>query len=44
MAGAINPYGDGHAAQRSVAALAWHFGLGPAAEEFRPAPALRKAS
>ncbi len=26
MAGAINPYGDGHAAQRSVAALACHFG------------------
>lgn len=44
MAGAINPYGDGRAAQRSVAALAWHFGLGPAAEEFRPAPALRRAS
>jgi UDP-N-acetylglucosamine 2-epimerase (non-hydrolysing) len=44
MAGAINPYGDGHAARRSVAALACHFGLGPAAEEFRPAPALRKAS
>jgi UDP-N-acetylglucosamine 2-epimerase (non-hydrolysing) len=44
MAGAINPYGDGHAAQRSVAALAWHFGLGPAPEEFTPAPALRRAS
>jgi UDP-N-acetylglucosamine 2-epimerase (non-hydrolysing) len=44
MAGAINPYGDGHAAERSVAALACHFGLGPAAVEFRPAPALRKAS
>jgi len=44
MAGAVNPYGDGRAAQRCVAALAWHFGLGPAAEEFRPAPALRRAS
>lgn len=44
MAGAINPYGDGHAARRSVAALACHFGLGPAADEFTPAPLLRKAS
>lgn len=44
MAGAINPYGDGRAAHRSVAALAWHFGLGPAPAEFVPAPALRKAS
>ena len=37
MAGAINPYGDGRAAQRSVAALAHHFGLGPPAREFAPA-------
>jgi len=44
MAGAINPYGDGHAAQRSVAALASHFGLGAAPAEFAPAPMLRKAS
>ena len=44
MAGAINPYGDGHAAERSVAALACHFGLGPAPEEFAPAPVLRKVS
>jgi len=44
MAGAINPYGDGHAARRSVAALACHFGLGPAPAEFSPAPVLRKAS
>jgi hypothetical protein len=44
MAGAINPYGDGHAAQRSVAALASHFGLGAAPAEFAPAPILRKAS
>jgi UDP-N-acetylglucosamine 2-epimerase (non-hydrolysing) len=34
MAAAINPYGDGRAAERSVAALAHYFGLGPAAEEF----------
>jgi UDP-N-acetylglucosamine 2-epimerase (non-hydrolysing) len=34
MANAVNPYGDGHAAPRSVAALAHLFGLGPAAHEF----------
>ena len=37
MANAVNPYGDGHAAERSVAALAHYFGLGPAPEEFDPA-------
>jgi UDP-N-acetylglucosamine 2-epimerase (non-hydrolysing) len=34
MASAVNPYGDGQAAARSVAALAHYFGLGPAADEF----------
>ena len=34
MANAVNPYGDGRAAQRSVAALAHHFRLGPAPDEF----------
>jgi UDP-N-acetylglucosamine 2-epimerase (non-hydrolysing) len=34
MANAVNPYGDGHAAERAVAALAHHLGLGPPAEEF----------
>jgi UDP-N-acetylglucosamine 2-epimerase (non-hydrolysing) len=34
MANAINPYGDGRAAERAVAALAHHFGLGPAPEPF----------
>ena len=34
MANAVNPYGDGRAAQRAVAALAHHFRLGPAADEF----------
>jgi UDP-N-acetylglucosamine 2-epimerase (non-hydrolysing) len=34
MANAVNPYGDGHAAVRSVGALAHLFGLGPAASEF----------
>ena len=39
MAGAVNPYGDGRAAERSVAAIAHHFGLGPRAEEFNSGPA-----
>jgi UDP-N-acetylglucosamine 2-epimerase (non-hydrolysing) len=34
MANAVNPYGDGRAAERAVAALAHHFGLGPAPEPF----------
>ena len=34
MANAVNPYGDGRAAQRAVAAIAHYFGEGPAAEEF----------
>jgi UDP-N-acetylglucosamine 2-epimerase (non-hydrolysing) len=34
MANAVNPYGDGRAAGRAVAALAHFFGLGPRAEEF----------
>lgn len=34
MANAVNPYGDGHAAERSVAAIAHYFGLGPSAAEF----------
>jgi UDP-N-acetylglucosamine 2-epimerase (non-hydrolysing) len=34
MANAVNPYGDGRAAPRAVAALAHYFGLGPRAEEF----------
>jgi UDP-N-acetylglucosamine 2-epimerase (non-hydrolysing) len=38
MASAVNPYGDGQAAARSVAALAHYFGLGPAADEFEGAP------
>jgi UDP-N-acetylglucosamine 2-epimerase (non-hydrolysing) len=38
MANAVNPYGDGRAAQRAVAALAHHFSLGPPAEEFDSAP------
>ncbi len=34
MANAVNPYGDGRAAKRAVAAMAHYFGEGPAAEEF----------
>jgi UDP-N-acetylglucosamine 2-epimerase (non-hydrolysing) len=34
MANAVNPYGDGRAAERTIAALAHMFGLGPKAEEF----------
>jgi UDP-N-acetylglucosamine 2-epimerase (non-hydrolysing) len=43
MAAAVNPYGDGRAAARSVAALAHHFGLGPRASEFTPAELARAA-
>jgi UDP-N-acetylglucosamine 2-epimerase (non-hydrolysing) len=35
MARALNPYGDGRAAQRTVQALARHYGFGAAVEEFR---------
>lgn len=34
MANAVNPYGDGRAAERAVAALAHHFRLGPPPVEF----------
>lgn len=36
MAGAANPYGDGHASVRTVAALAHYFGEGPAVQPFVP--------
>ena len=42
MANAVNPYGDGQAACRCVAALAHHFHLGPPAEEFTTGPAQPK--
>ena len=35
MANAVNPYGDGRAAERTVAAIAALFGVGIASEEFR---------
>ena len=40
MATAVNPYGDGQAARRSVQALAHFFGLGPRPDEFTPRSAL----
>jgi UDP-N-acetylglucosamine 2-epimerase (non-hydrolysing) len=36
MANAVNPYGDGRAAARALAAMAHFFGLGPRPEEFMP--------
>ena len=36
MARAVNPYGDGRAAARTVAAMAHFFGMGPPAVEFVP--------
>ncbi|KUG57822.1 non-hydrolyzing UDP-N-acetylglucosamine 2-epimerase [Nesterenkonia jeotgali] len=36
MANAVNPYGDGHAAERTVAAIASMFGLGDRLEDFQP--------
>jgi UDP-N-acetylglucosamine 2-epimerase (non-hydrolysing) len=37
MANAVNPYGDGRAADRTIGALRHFFGDGPAVEEFVPA-------
>ena len=45
MANATNPYGDGQAADRAVAAIRCFFGLGPRAVEFVPkSPALIPAA
>ena len=35
MATAVNPYGDGEAARRTVSALARFFGMGPSVDEFQ---------
>jgi NAD(P)-dependent dehydrogenase (short-subunit alcohol dehydrogenase family) len=40
MARAVNPYGDGYAAERTVGALAHYFGLGPAPSLFAPESSL----
>lgn len=34
MANAVNPYGDGKAADRTVAAIRWRFGDGERPEDF----------
>lgn len=39
MARAVNPYGDGRAAERTMAALAWYFGMGERPADFDAAPA-----
>jgi UDP-N-acetylglucosamine 2-epimerase (non-hydrolysing) len=36
MARAVNPYGDGRAGERTVAAVAHYLGVGPAPEQFVP--------
>jgi UDP-N-acetylglucosamine 2-epimerase (non-hydrolysing) len=36
MANAVNPYGDGRAAERSLAAMAHFFGIGERIDEFMP--------
>jgi UDP-N-acetylglucosamine 2-epimerase (non-hydrolysing) len=36
MATAVNPYGDGRATERSVAAIGHFFGMGPSAQPFTP--------
>ncbi|GAA4174582.1 non-hydrolyzing UDP-N-acetylglucosamine 2-epimerase [Gryllotalpicola koreensis] len=36
MAGAISPYGDGHATGRVIAAIAAHFGVGSRVRDFHP--------
>lgn len=38
MANAVNPYGDGRASARTVAAVASHFGVGKALDEFGSLP------
>ena len=37
MANAVNPYGDGRAAERTLAAMAHFFGIGERIDEFMPA-------
>ncbi|MGN6796048.1 MAG: non-hydrolyzing UDP-N-acetylglucosamine 2-epimerase [Streptosporangiaceae bacterium] len=39
MANAVNPYGDGHAARRTVEAIAHQCGLGPRPQPWHPASA-----
>ena len=41
MATAVNPYGDGHAARRTIAAITHLLRQGPRPDEFTPAPQTR---
>ncbi|WP_258803087.1 non-hydrolyzing UDP-N-acetylglucosamine 2-epimerase [Pseudarthrobacter sp. NS4] len=42
MANAVNPYGDGKAAERSIAAIAHLLNVGDRVADFEPAPYLRR--
>jgi UDP-N-acetylglucosamine 2-epimerase (non-hydrolysing) len=42
MARAVNPYGDGRAAERTLGALRWHFGEAGRPDDFDPQPAERE--
>jgi UDP-N-acetylglucosamine 2-epimerase (non-hydrolysing) len=44
MAGISSPYGDGRATERTVGAMAHHFGLGPAVLPFVPGSAVDRLS
>jgi UDP-N-acetylglucosamine 2-epimerase (non-hydrolysing) len=44
MAHAVNPYGDGRAAQRTIAAFRYFFGEGARPEEFTPTVQLARAA
>lgn len=44
MAHAVNPYGDGHAAERTIAALRAMFGLGERMPDFAPEVAVHASS
>ena len=44
MARAVNPYGDGQAARRSVMAIEHFFGLGERPDSFMPPPALNEGA
>jgi len=44
MAGISSPYGDGRATERTIGAMAHHFGLGPAVLPFVPGSAVDRLS
>jgi UDP-N-acetylglucosamine 2-epimerase (non-hydrolysing) len=43
MANAVNPYGDGRAAERTLDAMAHFFGIGQRPSEFLPTTELQAA-